>query len=298
MPDAAIDPGALSVLLGLPIVAAEPARYGDSARTAIVATADGRRLAVKLLGDPVTARHRVSLATALPPLLGPIGVPSPAVVAADPTARPPYVASVHIRGRSGADCLSDPVDAIALGTEMGRLLRRLRTAPTAGLRLPTTWADPARLAAVGRRWLDRARPHLDPPSTRELEGSLARLPSLFAGRPAVLAHGDWAPVNAVVEGRAVVAVLDWDCARLADPLLDVAWWGALVFSFHPDAWPHAWPAFLETTGVTLDRPTIERLRVLGSLRLLEVLASRRVLGAQAHAHDWAGRIRSLLDAEG
>lgn len=292
------DPRPLAALVGLPLVAAERAPYGDRARTAIATAADGTRLVVQLLRDPLLARHRISLARTLPGLVAPLGVPSPPVVAADADASPPYVVTAHVAGRSGADCLAEPVDAIALGMEMGRLLARVRAAPTAGLRLPATWADPVRLAAVGGRWLGRAAPHLDRSTGRALDESLRRLPALFADRPVVLSHGDWAPVNVVVDGRAVVAVLDWECARLADPLLDVAWWGALVFSFHAEAWSRAWPAFLETGGITLDAPTVERLRVLGSLRLLEVLASRRVLRDPDAAAAWASRIHALLDAEG
>ena len=40
--------------------------------------------------------------------------------------------------------------------------------------------------------------------------------------PAVVCHGDLHPLNMLFEGERVVAVLDWELARLADPAFDVA----------------------------------------------------------------------------
>src|SRR5207247_10404426 len=42
------------------------------------------------------------------------------------------------------------------------------------------------------------------------------------GEP-VICHGDWRIGNVVVGERGLVAVLDWEFARLADPADDVAW---------------------------------------------------------------------------
>ena len=40
--------------------------------------------------------------------------------------------------------------------------------------------------------------------------------------PAVVCHGDLHPMNLLFDGKRVVAVLDWELARLADPAFDVA----------------------------------------------------------------------------
>jgi len=288
----------LSHLLGLTVVAATTPPHGLSNRTDVVTTADGRRLVVQRLRGAATAQHRVALARALPGVLGAVGVPVPAVLLADAHSRPPFVASEFAAGRPGILALQDPAEAVALGTEMGRLSARVRLAPTGELRLPSTWADPTRLAAVASRWLSRAARSLDGGVAAELAATIGRLPGLFDGRPAVLAHGDWAPVNVLVADGGVVAVVDWETARLADPLFDLAWWGAIVRAFHPDAWVRSWPALLEAAGVEPDRATTERLRTLGTLRMLEALASAGVAGEPTAAAAWARRVADRISTDG
>ena len=39
----------------------------------------------------------------------------------------------------------------------------------------------------------------------------------------VLVHGDYKPGNVLIEGRRVVALLDWELAHLGDPLEDLGW---------------------------------------------------------------------------
>ena len=286
----------LSRLLGLTVVAATTPAHGLSNRTDVVTTAEGRRLVVQRLPGAWTAPRRVALARALPGPLAAVGVPVPAVLLADARSRPPFVAYEFAAGRPGIVALQDPADAVALGTEMGRLSARVRLAPTGGLRLPSTWADPTRLTPVASRWLSRAARSLDAGAAGELAASIGRLPRLLGGRPAVLAHGDWAPVNVLVADGGVVAVVDWEAARLADPLFDLAWWGAIVRAFHPNAWVRSWPALLEAAGVEPDRATTERLRALGTLRMLEVLASARVADDPAAAAAWARRLTDGLSA--
>jgi aminoglycoside phosphotransferase (APT) family kinase protein len=222
-------------------------------------------------------------------------VPVPALVASDASARVPFVVTEHVPGASGVTMLADPHGAAALGREMGRLARRVASVPTEGLRLPGTWSRPADLARTAGLWLGRAGLDLPRDVRDELSELIDAIPDTLAGRPAVLAHGDWAPVNVVVDGGVVVAVVDWESARLADPLFDAAWWGALVFLFHRDAWGTAWPAFLSAAGLRLDAPTMRRLRILGPLRVLEVLASARVRRDPVAREAWAGRLVRLLD---
>jgi aminoglycoside phosphotransferase (APT) family kinase protein len=285
---------ALSTLVGTTVVAVEPARWGHSDRTDLATAADGSRYAVQRLVSGPSARHRIHLARSLPPRLARAGIPAARLLAADPDARPPFLVTSLVQGRTGAELLDDAVDAIALATEMGRLVRRLSDVPIADLRLPSTWRDPQRLGSVAARWLRRSTALLDRPTEASLAAVIARLPALFAGRPAVLAHGDWAPVNVIVERRAVVAVLDWEFARLADPLFDVAWWGWIVSYHHPDVYLHAWPAFLETAGITLDPLTLERIHAIESLRLLEALAAPAPMSGATDRAAWAHRIRARV----
>lgn len=282
-------------LVGGKVVATEHARWGFSNRTDLVTTADGRRFAVGQPGHGPLARHRVRITRLLPPLLDAAGIPTPRLVAADPDAHPPLIITAFVAGTPGPELLADPADAIALATGMGRLARRLREVPPERCPLPSTWADPVRLASIAGRWLGRVHPALEPGTVTAIGNAIARLPALFAGRRAVLAHGDWVPANVIVDRGRVVAVLDWEFTRLADPLFDIAWWGWIVSFHHPDAHHRAWPAFLEAAAVRPDLATSERLRVLVALRLLEALAAASRTGDRAATSAWAERLRRTLE---
>lgn len=96
------------------------------------------------------------------------------------------------------------------------LLASFRVLPAASLHLDDLWAEPQRRAAAAARWAER----LPVSACRVLDA----VPGLFAGRPVVLTHGDFAPVNILTDGTAVTGLLDLEAVRLADPLFDPAWW--------------------------------------------------------------------------
>lgn len=306
--------GLVGQLLGARIVATEPARWGFSNRTELVTTADGRRFAVAQLGGGPLARHRVRVARLLPSLLDPAGIPTPRLVAVEPDGPTVVIITSFVTGTPGPELLADPASALRLAGEMGRLTRRLRTVaaercgplalgPGTGaraglLRLPSAWADPRRLASLAGRWLHALGPELEPRTAAALADRLANVPALFAGRPAVLAHGDWAPANVIVDRGRVAAVLDWEFARLADPLFDVAWWGWVVAWHHPEVHRIAWPVFLEAAGVEPDPATAERLRSLVALRLLEAAAAARRAGNPVVAGAWTERLVQTVGAGG
>jgi aminoglycoside phosphotransferase (APT) family kinase protein len=99
-------------------------------------------------------------------------------------------------------------------------------------------------------------------------------PGLFVGRPVVLAHGDFAPVNVLTDGAKVTGLLDFEAVRLADPLLDAAWWAWSVSFSSPVVLEEAWPAFLDGAGIDAGEPALaNRVRTLQVLRMLEQLAS-------------------------
>ena len=117
---------------------------------------------------------------------------------------------------------------------MGELLATFRRLATAGLELNDLWADPSRLAARATRWGQEIR-RLSTAERMTLTGVIGRVPALFAKRPVVLAHGDFAPVNMLADGTTVTGLLDFESVRLADPVFDVAWWASiLIFSA---SWP-------------------------------------------------------------
>src|SRR5262249_36114900 len=140
------------------------------------------------------------------------------------------------------------------------MLAAFRALPIAGLDLDDRWADPSRLAA----WAA---------GIPAAQAVAERIPALFAGRQAVLAHGDFSPVNVLTDGTALTGLVDFESVRLADPLFDVAWWHWSV-SFGPaGALDSAWPGFLEAAGIDASDPDLDaRVHALQVLRMCELLA--------------------------
>jgi aminoglycoside phosphotransferase (APT) family kinase protein len=103
---------------------------------------------------------------------------------------------------------------------------------------------------------------------------LDAVPGLFAGRPVVLAHGDFAPVNVLTDGETVTGLLDFEAVRLADPLFDAAWWAWSVSFSSAEVLQQAWPAFLDGAGIDAAEPGLaDRVRALQVLRMLEQLVA-------------------------
>jgi aminoglycoside phosphotransferase (APT) family kinase protein len=334
----------LSTIIGAPIIAFERAGWGFENRTDIVTLADGRRLVVQRLTRRAQARRSLRLAQSLPDQLASIGVRLPRQLAADATADPPYAVREYLSGATAAAFMGDAAGAVAVASAMGALLPRLQRAPTTGLRLPGGWADMSQLEQQARRRLDHCRGMFDEATRRELARTIDEVRGRFAGRPACFAHGDFCPVNALVEttdhrpplrhggsrarrgaGQAttdsenrepsdyglrtdhaprithhaalhVVGLLDVDYARVADPLLDAAWWGWVVRYHHPKRWIVAWPELLRTTGISVDQAMMGRVRVLQRLRCLEAVDDARRAGADA-AVMWARRLQETLGWE-
>lgn len=127
--------------------------------------------------------------------------------------------------------------------------------------------SPERLAASAAGWARQL-------SITNADHYLDTVPGLFAGRPVVLAHGDFAPVNILADGEEVTGLLDFEAVRLADPLFDPAWWAWSVSFSSPGVLQEAWPAFLQGARIDADEPELaDRVRALQVLRMLEQLAT-------------------------
>ena len=324
----------LSTIVGAPVVAFERAGWGFENRTDIVTLADGRRLVVQRLTRRAQARGRLRLARILPDRLAPLGIRLPRQLAASSVADPPYAVREHLGGASAAAFMGDTAGAVAVASAMGALLLRLQQALTTGLRLPSSWADASRLEQQARRQLNRCRDMFDAATRRELATTIDEVRGRFTARRACFGHGDFCPVNVLVEptdhrppttdaderelsdyrlqatgygpitqcavrdmqGLCVVGLLDVDYARVADPLFDAAWWGWVVRYHHPDRWIMAWPELLRAAGIPVDQAMLGRVRVLQRLRCLEAVDDARQAGADA-AIMWARRLHETLDWE-
>jgi aminoglycoside phosphotransferase (APT) family kinase protein len=315
---------ALSAIVGAPVAAFERAGWGFENRTDVVTLADGRRLVVQRLTRPAQARRSLRLAQILPDRLATVGIRLPRQLSADAAADLPYAVREYLAGTAAAAFMGQVAGAVAVASAMGALLPQLRLAPTTGLRLPGDWADPARLEKRARSQLNRCRELFDQATRGELTATIDELGERFAGRAACFAHGDFCPVNALVETTdyrppttdeeprtenreprtnntehpplRVVGLVDLDYARVADPLFDAAWWGWVVRYHHPERWIVAWPELLRAAGFTVDQATLGRVRVLQRLRCLEATDDARSAGDDA-AGMWARRLHETLGWE-
>ena len=251
-----------------PLGLREPDRPRDPRRRAAAGRAAGR-------GSRFVAR-RLALAAVLDEPLREAGMPVPRLVDGSAAGGPP-VRRHGPRRRRARQCrcsttrwTPSPSGPRWAGSRHGSPRHpstgsAARRSPSCAARGPTP--RPSRRPRSARSTPPSPTSRRPPPV--EARHLLDRIPVAFAGRRAMLQHGDWAPVNVVVRERAVVAVVDWEDARLADPLLDLAWWSWIVWHHHRDRYPAAAPALFETAGVELDAPTVERVRILVAARLLE-----------------------------
>jgi aminoglycoside phosphotransferase (APT) family kinase protein len=306
-----------TAIVGAPVVAAEPCRWGFENRTAIVTLADGRRLVVQRIASRALASHKIRLARILPERLAAAGLRAPRLLAADATADPPYAVREYLPGDLAASLMGSVAGAIHVAREMGALLPRLAAVPTVGAALHSSWADPPRLVRQAQQQIERCRALLNDATIAALKATIAETPARFAGRPAGFAHGDFCPVNALIqtddEGRTakdeggvvrrdeapiskvrIVALLDLEFARIADPLFDAAWWGWVVRYHHPERWVHAWPALLAAAGITPNQATLGRVRVLQRLRCLEVVDYYARTRPPAMTAMWVERLRDTI----
>lgn len=284
----------LGALVGAPVAAAERCGWGFENETLLATLADGRRLIVKLLASRERAAAALRLAGDLPPRLAAAGIRAPHQLAADAAADPPYAVLEHIPGEPAAGFMGRPGGAAAVARAMGALLPQLARVPLAGADLDATWARPADLARQAAGQLGRCHALLGGAAAAQVHALIGALPAAFAGRPAVFAHGDFCPVNALLDGAHVVGLLDLEFARMADALFDAAWWGWVVRYHHAGRWASAWPKLLAAAGIANDTATNLRIASLQRLRCLEMLDYHAHWRSSGRAAMWAERLQTTL----
>ena len=95
-----------------------------------------------------------------------------------------------------------------------------------------------------------------------IRARLAQLSTIGDWDP-VLAHGDFAPVNVVLDDAGhIAALLDLDRVGPGPPEADVAWWGWVVRHHHPEVWWASMPTFLEAAGANNEAVARERRAAL------------------------------------
>src|SRR5262245_60225405 len=190
---------ALSTIVDAPVVAFERAGWGVENRTDIVTLADGRTLVIQRLTRRAHALRSLRLAQILPDRLAPLDIRLPRQLAANAAADPPYSVREHLSGTTASAFMGDTASAALVASAMGALLPRLQQASTTGLQLPSSWANASRLEQQALRQLNRCRDLFDEATRRELATTIDEVHGRFTGRRASFAHGDFCPVNALVE---------------------------------------------------------------------------------------------------
>jgi aminoglycoside phosphotransferase (APT) family kinase protein len=278
----------LEQIVGEPIVGVAPAEWGFTNRTDIVTVRGGRRLVVQQYRKREDAEYRLHVMRALRGAGADDGVVIPEILTSDLDAEPAWAVFAPLPGvpviEAGNVALDGPRFP-EMARHMGALLARFRQLPIAGLRLTELWAHPKQLAANAEAWA-RTTPGLEKRDRGRLAEVIATWTPLFEGRPAVLAHGDFVPMNVLVDldadgggesadgtGEKVTGLLDFESVRLADPLFDVAWWAWAVGFHDREVLARAWRPFLDGAAIDPDEPHLAaRIHTIQVLRLLEIVA--------------------------
>jgi aminoglycoside phosphotransferase (APT) family kinase protein len=266
-------------VLGRPVSRATPAAWGFTNRTDMVTFDDGEQVVVQRYRRREDAEYRLRVMLGLQGPAAQVDIPLPRVRDSGMDNDLPWVVydvlpgvPVPEAGELGPGGSRFPWMARA----MGELLAAFRQIPTDGFELDQLWADPERLATTAADWARQL-------SIADAGPFVDAVPGLFAGRPAVLTHGDFAPVNILTDGEKVTGLLDFEAVRLADPLFDPAWWAWSVSFASRDVLDQAWPAFLDGAGLDAGEPDLTiRVRVLQVLRMLEQLATGNLAPGIAH----------------
>ena len=196
--------------------------WATGVRTSLVTLEDGRRV-VHQEGAPTAAgragiARRIRFARALRSAAPELPVPD--VLDGDARANPPFAVTSYLPGEPGDALLATPPVPPGWAAWPGARPRPSQQVPPAALgrSLPRTWANPDRLAAAAAGWLREAGAFLDQPEAEAVRAVLDRIPMLLA-TPPVVAHGDLAPVNLLVEGERLAGILDLERLRLAPATL-------------------------------------------------------------------------------
>jgi aminoglycoside phosphotransferase (APT) family kinase protein len=253
---------------------------------------DGRCLAVTRPSDSLAAPAVVALTRLIQPRLRAAGIASPSIVDLAPGDGSTVFATEFIEGTSGAEMLAQDGGPALIGGLLGDAWRRLRSIDPTRLPLPDAWAAPRRLTDLSRARLSWAEGWLTRMEQRLAAAAIGALPELLAGRRPGFVHGDLVPANVLVRDGSLTAILDFEFVRLADPLLDAAWFDQIVAFHHPSEEPAAWQAFVSAAGIDADDPgTGDLLRALPLVRLLEILDSDDHAEGAAH---WLSILRACI----
>lgn len=254
---------------------------------------DGSARVATRLRSPGAAPRIAARAVALSERLAVVGIPTPPILD-HATAATGLLVSAYVDGTPGAAVLDDPAGAALVGSVLGETWRRLAGVDPSHLDLDLGWTRPGPLAAHLRVQAHGLGDGLDEGRRRRLHAAIDRAEDLLPERPVRFVHGDLVPVNTILRDGRLAALLDFESVRLAEPLLDAAWFRTIVQFHHPRVAPAAWHAFRAASEGDFDGP-VERalVRILPILQIVELLGNGDLSsGEERH---WLTILRTELD---
>ena len=193
-------------------------------RIAAARNAAGRQTAFLKIAGAAAIEREVAVLS----LAGDLGLPVPALLAADPAGDSTGVPCVLIRHAGGRHCSGDSPEFASTGA-MVRRLHEVRLAGFGSVR-----PGPGGLGGEDASWADSVRYRmsgLGPAATAGLvpAGLLDRAVSAVRARPHALAaahggrllHGDLHPRHVYARAGRVTAIIDWADATCGDPVFDL-----------------------------------------------------------------------------
>jgi aminoglycoside phosphotransferase (APT) family kinase protein len=228
----------------------------------------------------------------------------------------PTVVQGRVRGRSDRGMLT-PADPLGLGLAGRRALAEQLIEVLAAVHaVPVDVVEPAlgrRLDHPARAGLTHWRTELSAERAAgagrdsRLDKAFVPLEELAPPPPdrQVLLHGDFRPANVLVDAGRISALLDWEFARLGDPLDDLGWHTCAIYhrehliaeEWEVDDILAAWTA---RTGLAVDADALRFWQVFSTLRLtiLAVRADRLLAqGSPMGKKVPLDRLLALLDRE-
>ena len=288
---------------GSPVVDSKPgpAPGGSKNRTSIIELQSGRRLVVQQYTNARTAAVRLRAVEQLATPLNQHGIPVPRLLINELADEPPWAAFEELPGEPGYVAAGWDLEGAAFPTiasDMGTLLRRMAELDPSEYDLPSLWTEPVDLMAAAHAWLAALEPYLSSSDVAIAQRLLATTPALLGNRPVVVCHGDFGPQNVLVLDGRVSGLLDFEDVRIADPLLDVAWWAWFIRAHTPAAFTRTWDRFLNAAGVDRSEAQFDdRVMLLIVLRLLETADGFREAWPEKHP-SWGRRLSATLEWRG
>jgi aminoglycoside phosphotransferase (APT) family kinase protein len=250
-------------------------------------------------------RQEFDLLTAL----APSGLPVPRVLWFDETGehfeRPSMIVEMHPgRAHRGVLGRADPMGLgddgrLALARQLCELLAGVHRLDPAAIGIDRVLPRSDRSPAEDQLeiWSEQlGREELEPqPALRLVAMWLAdHLPD--PPERTVLVHGDFRPGNVLVDGGAATVLLDWELARIGDPLDDLGWYTTGMYRrehFIPGAWelPDFLRHYRALTGTVVDPEALRFWEIMAGFRLV-VMA---VAGVSAFVDGRSNRPARRLD---